>query len=247
MADWITLTKTRRQTWRAWLLFMSLVLLLLIGQTVGGAWEGSVPRVWTWLLANLLPSLALLLAGLLIDRRPRAMIPAGAHAALVGSTAAYGALTLFSLVSGSIFGPDELSAIDRLEQTYWWLLPIQAVLLGGYYLVFFRGETVFQPNEQLIRNAATKSASEAARKDRPVQEQCRNFTAAAQYELAFELMRSHFDPGSPVDLDTLLVLQSQYTLLMRERQEGLLDPAAAQIQLNRITAALLNLSEQIKA
>lgn len=247
MADWITLTKTRRQAWAAWLAGMLPALLLLVGQTVGGAWEGAVERAWVWLLSGLLPSFGLLLSSLLLNRKPRSMTPPGAHTALVGGTAVYGMLTLFSLVSASMFGAGELSAVERLEQAYWWLLPLQVVLLGGYYLVFFRGEAVFQPNEQLLRNAALKSASEAAQKGNPVQQACRNHLAAGEYEVTFALMNQHFQQGRSDDFNALLLLQNQHTLLLREREEGLVEPVQAQVRLNRITAALLNLTDQLTA
>jgi hypothetical protein len=247
MADWITVTKTRRQVWAVWLASMLPVLLLLIGQTVGGAWEGAVSKAWVWLLACLLPSLALILSSLLLNRQPKSMTPPGAHTALVGGTLVYGALALFSLFSATMLGSGERSAIAQLEQSYWWMLPLQAVLIGACYLIFFRGEAVFRPNENLLRSAAAKSAADAASKGHPLQERCRNSIAAAQYDEVFELLKAHFQEKNRAEcFDAALLLQNQHNTLLRDKEQGLLDHAQAQIQINRITAALLNLSDQIK-
>ena len=246
MADWIISTKTRRQSWWSWMISLCITLLLLIGQTIGGAWEGAVPRAWTWLLTNMIPGLTVLLASLLLNRTPKKMTPPGANVALVGGTIIYGALVLLSLISEGIWVTGNLSAIARLEQTYWWLIPFQLVLLIGYYLAFFRTEAMVSANETIIRNAALRYASDAARNGRPLQEQCRNYIAAAEFDQAFDIMKIFFNQNSQSDSDELLLLQSQYSHLIIQREEGLVDQPQAQIHINRIAAALLNLSEQIK-
>lgn len=245
MLDWSILLKTRQQSWRIWWPFATISLMLLLAQSIGGAWEGAIPRVWGWLLVNLLPGAVLLTGSLVLNRTPQKMIPIAVHRAVVGATAIYGILILISLVGNQAFGAEQLSRIVKLERSYWWLLPFQIVLLITYYIAFYRKETVFKANAENLRNAALKSASEAAKKGFLHQEQIRLALAEADFTQVFEKMNTWFKEKNPSELNELILIQSRYAVLCNDRDRGMLEPGQIQVQINQITAALLNLTERI--
>jgi Effector-associated domain 11 len=247
MSNWINLAKTRRFCFWIWVIYTIILFLLMAIQTIAGAWDGAVAEAWIWLIANTIPGLALLLISLLLNRYPGKIVAPGLHTVLWSGTAVYCVLVLMTHFAQGTVHLEGVSGIALLYRSFWWLAPLQLVLILGYYLAFLRKEALFLPNEKIIQESAAKAASDSQTKGRPQQSQCRDCIATAHYTDAFDLMETYFKQHNEGAWRELVLIKGQYADLVKQRDLGLLEPIQAQTLLNKITASALNLTDQVKA
>lgn len=243
--SWKLLSETRRACLRAMLIGAALVLLMVFAQTVGGILADIVAQGWTWALLVLLPALLCLWASAMLNRYPAKIIHPNAHQSLVLGTWAYLLFILLTLLAEPFATRETLSIVDYLAQSLWWLLPMQALLVLGYWIVFYRKDLIFKPNEQIILDFAAKKAAEWKDKGHLLREQCFELMAANDLAGVFAKMKETFEKTGGDDFKTALLLQGQFSSLSKEREMNMVDPAKAQIELNRIGMAVLNLVEKL--
>jgi len=241
---YIILLETRLKCIRAWVLTLPFPLLLMIVQTLSGKLRDIELAAWSWWALVSLPSFALLLLSLFINRHPAKIIAQGVHVALVSGTWCYSILVLLTLLIEPFARQwGQQSTMDHLQTSCFWLAPLHVLLLGSYYLVFWRKESLFRPNEKIILEVAAQEAA----KSRPLlQKQVFDLMAANEVPEVFRQLGSYFEKESPDGLQTLTLLQSEYTAVLQERDLNLVDLPASQRQLNRIAMALLNLATQVR-
>lgn len=237
------ISDTRSKCWRAWRSLPPLLLVLFFIQTVSGRLSPEAPRAWMWLFVCLLPGLSVLWGSMLLNRHPAKLIVQPVHSALVWSTWLYLALVLLTPLAEPFAQLNGQSTVAFLQQSYLWLLPLQALLLAAYALAFVRKEALFRPDARLIAAYAEEKASRAASN---IQKQLLGLVAAGDPGAALLLASEHLEKTGSADAQAVVLLRGELASLQRNRDLNLIDPDTAQRQLNRIAMSLLNLTENLK-
>jgi hypothetical protein len=239
------LSETRRACFQVCLSGALMILLLVFVQTISGKLEDATGFAWIWVIGTAILPLTTVWISVLLNRYPSKLFQPGTHWALVAGTAFYFLLALITLLAEPFATRGDLSTVQYLGQSIWWLLPIEALLLAGYYLAFWRKDSLFRPNAQLILDFAAQKASAWQQKGNTLRQQCFESIASNDMPGAFNLLKSQFSASSGDDLNAVVLLQNQYNELSRQRDFNLVEPGQAQISLNRITMGLINLVEKL--
>jgi chromate transport protein ChrA len=244
---WILMAEARRRLLLSWGILATPVFLLMLLQFFNGKYEGIEATAWGWLGGLLLPGLLLLYFSSILNRHPAKLIHPAAFRALWAAVVAFLVTVAYSLLTSQ-------STIDRqnigLDQffmsTLAFLLPFSAIVLIGLWLFFFKKDNIFKPNPQIIIETAGKKAEEAERKGLVQRARCYQLVAADDVPAAFDLMRQFFtQKGDTERVNETVMQQNRHTNLLKERDMGLVDAAAAQLTLNQIVSATLNLIGQM--
>jgi hypothetical protein len=216
---------------------------------VNGKFESIEGLAWAWLAAALLPGSLLLNAGALLNQRPAKLIAPVAHRVLLTLTGLYLVALLLSLLLSqrAIEQRADYGLQHYLQDSLLYLLPLSLLLALGFWQLFFRKESLFQPNPAIIADTASTQAAQARRKQLLEQTRAYELVAAADLPAAFELLNRYFEAKNDTPRrDELLLLQNGHASLLREKNMNTIDPEQAQRNLNRITLALLTLIAQVQ-
>lgn len=134
-----------------WFPSCGLIFLIIIAQSLGGAYGEELQRAWSWALPNFLPTLALMLSVFAAD----ALRPANESETFVrynfallamGLSLFYIAVLLLSLLAQPIFGSHAdatnpvLARLELLEISNLWLAPLQSLVVASIGVLFFLKE-----------------------------------------------------------------------------------------------------------
>ncbi len=134
-----------------WFPGCGLLFLILVAQSIGGAYGDQLQRAWGWALPNFLPTLALMVSVFAAD----ALNPLSETASYVRKNFCYLAIglsifyilvILISLVTQPLAGeindaPDLITArLELLEMSNMWLAPLQGLVVASLGLLFFLKE-----------------------------------------------------------------------------------------------------------
>jgi hypothetical protein len=150
--DLLSLDKARWRLAAVWFPVCGFIIVLLIGQSMGGVYGNDTQRVWGWALPNFLPTLALMLSVFAAD----ALKPHANDTMFVRKNFCMLALCL-SLFYLSVFllsilaqpflpwfrGPEEAGVearIQLLETSNMWLAPLQGLVVISLGVLFFLKE-----------------------------------------------------------------------------------------------------------
>ena len=239
------LSETRKACFRICLAASGIILLLVFAQSVSGKLDEAGGLAWGWVLAAAVAPLTTIWVSILLNRYPAKLFQPAAHRALTGGSAVYYGLALATLLAEPFATRGETSLVQYLSGSFRWMVPVEIFLLLGYYLAFWRKDSIFRPGAQLIQDFATEKASLWKQKGNPLRQQCFEKIAANDLPGAFDLLKSQFANGKSDDLNAAVLLQNQYSELSRQRDFNLVDPGQAQIGLNRIVMGMMNLVEKI--
>ena len=118
-----------------WFLGSALVLILMLGQTIGGKYGTQYPKAWSWFLPTVLPTLSLIVGALAHDARRQTAATVNRFAYQMSL-----ALSLFYLllVVGTILLQPlaMMNPLELLSTSHLWLGPLQG-LIGISLGVFF--------------------------------------------------------------------------------------------------------------
>ncbi len=232
------LTKIRKQLLWIWVGFSIPVFILVFIQTIAGKYVEIETTPWLWLGVNLLPGFILLMVGAIRNKKAGKFVQTFIYRIILLSTIAYLLLvltTLFSMTAGSA----EQSLASYFQQSYKWLLPFQALLMIIFALLFFRKEAMFRPNEQMIKGYLSKEIERASTKNNLLQQQGYELLVASNYTDLFKTLREQLKEET-VQTE-LLMLETQYNDWQKKTTLGLVDNKEAQLTINRITMALIQL------
>jgi hypothetical protein len=122
---------------------------------------------------------------------------------------------------------------------------MELLLLTGYGLAFFRKDSIFKPNEQIILDFAAQKASTWQGQGNTLRQQCFELIAANDLPGVFALAKAHLDKTGSPDLNAVILLENQWTELSRRRDLNLVESGEAQMNLNRILVGLMNVVERL--
>lgn len=245
MMTWKLLAETRRACLRVVLVGTALILLLIFAQTIGRILSGVEAQAWGWVFVVVLPVMLVLWASTLLNRYPAKIVHPNAHQSLVWGSFSYQLFALATLLAEPFAMREALSLVDYLALSLWWMLPMEVILLLGYWLVFYRKDLFFKPSEQVILDFAKQKAADWKGKGNLLRQQCFELLASNDLPGLFQKMKTEFEKSSQEDFKATLLLENQFNSVDRDRALNIVDFKEAQIILNRIVMGALNLVEKI--
>lgn len=146
--------------WRLALIWFpgsGLLFLIMIAQSLGGAYGDELQRAWGWALPNFLPTLALMISVFATDAlRPMSETDAVVRrnfASLALALSAFYLLILFVSVAGQVIfmsynSTDDLveRRLTLLETSNYWLAPLQSLVVAAIGTLFFLKEENERPD-----------------------------------------------------------------------------------------------------
>lgn len=243
---WKLLSDTRSRCLNAWMIGSAVVTLFVLIQSVTGKLApDDLPFAWGWVALNLLPGLILLWVNVLLQRTPAKLVHPSVHRAMVWGTWGYTLMLLltFLTLGGALQRGD--SVVGYFRMSWFWLLPAQLILVSGYVLAFYRKTEIFRPSAEVITAFSQKKAAEWQQKGHELRQQCFELVATNKMPDVFNILKKSFGGKNTENLNATITLESQFNDLQRQRDMNTLEPAQAQIFLNRIAMGVLNLIESL--
>jgi Effector-associated domain 11 len=241
--NWQLVSDVRTRLFYRWGIPAVLTTGLVLLQTVMGRYEYNAVA-WIWVLIGLLPGTILLFGSTWLNKYPAKLVSPGSVRAIRIFLLLHPIVMLLTLLLMPLVVYD-LTPEDYLKQSYWWLLATNALVVAGLYALFVKKESRLIPNAQIITAVAEEEAAKARKNNFTHRLQCLELIAANDINGAFEQMKVFFN-GRQDDENHLIMLQRRYANITQQRSMGLVEDHVAQIEVNRITEALLNLTKDIK-
>ena len=245
---WILLADTRKKLLWLWVVFTAIIISLFLFMTINNAFEGVVGTAWTWAFVCLLPMLALLFMGVVLNPQPSKVIKKATF-----NLVFYGALGYLLLVLATFIGlrawlnaqtEEGIGMDDYFKLSYFWLLPFQLLLLVGAWFLYFAKTKLLKPNEKILLEYAQKKADYARRFGSLSQQKAFDLLVQNDMLSLFELMKTEFSSKND-ERNAVIMLQGNYTRVKETTDFDAEDPAVLQRELNRISLALIDYIEQI--
>ena len=242
----VQLKNIRRKLLLLWVVFSVPILLLVFLQTLTGKFQGILGAAWGWVGINLLPVLILLLMGAMQNKHGDKVIQRFVFRIILVFSIIYLLLLLITQLALSA-GTGDQSILAYFMQSYKWLVPFQFILLLIFASLFYRKQSIFQPNEKIIKSHFKEKAKTALEQNDPFKEQAFNQLIAGDFEELFEHLKQQIKEVKKDDdkLNDFVLLQSQYNEWKKNTDMNLIDTKEAQITLNRISMALVNLIDEL--
>jgi hypothetical protein len=247
--NWSLIADARLKILRWWNLPAALILLLVILQSALGKYQGpDLFIAWLWLFIQLFPASFLCYASTWLNKYSQKLIPP-ASIVLLRNIALLHLLLVLGTLLLMPFVPYNLQPGQYLLRSLLWTTLSNFLLIVGLLALFYRKETRLKPNAAIILNVAKQESIKALKKGALQRQQCLNLIADNQLAEAFELMRRFLEnhANSENDVNALVLLESRFVNVQQQTQMGLVDRENAQLEINRITEALLNLSLLVQA
>ncbi len=233
----ILLKDTKRNLLWLWLGFSIPVLLLVMIQTISGKFEGIEGTAWTWVAVNLFPVLGLLLYGAIQNKYPGKPIQVFIFR-IIWITSFLFLLLLLMTLLGMEAGTANQSIQSYLRQSYKWLLPFQILLMGIFFLLYFKKRSIFQVNEKILKNHIQSKANKAKQKANLPQQQAFEQLQASNYNELFNHLQNHYSVASSDEHTATVVFQSRYNKWKNDTDLNLINREEAQRSLNELVVAL---------
>jgi len=242
----VLLKNIRKKLLYLWAGFSIPVLLLVFVQTILGKFGEIVGEIWIWVAVNLLPVLALLFIGAIQNKHGDKVIQRFVFRIILGFSILYLLLLLMTQLGMSVRTGDQ-SIHSYFMQSYQWLVPFQLFLLSVFTTLFYRRQAVFQPSEEIIKNHFKEKAKAADNHNNAFQKQAIDKLIDRNFVGLFEQLKLHTKEGidDSDKFNETVLLQSQYNEWKKNTEMNLIDTKDAQITINRISMALVNLIDEL--
>ncbi len=227
-----------------WVGFSVPILLLVILQTITGKFDSVLGIAWVGV--NLLPVLMLLFIGAMQNKQGNKVIFRYIFWIILVFSIMYLSLLLLTQF-GLSARPIGQTVNSYFLQSYKWLVPFQIFLLLVFSALFYRRQALFQPNEKIIKNHLKEKAKAAHNQNKTFQEEAFDKLSESDFENLFEQLKQHTKDvinDSEKFNDTIL-LQSRYSEWKKKTEMDLINTREAQIILNQISMALVNLIDEL--
>ena len=242
----VLLKNIRKKLLVLWAGFSIPVLLLVFTQTIMGKFGEIVGEIWIWVAVNLLPVLALLFIGVIQNKHGDKVIQRFVFRIILGFSILYLILLLMTQLGLSARSVEQ-SIHSYFMQSYKWLVPFQLLLISVFTLLFYRKQTVFQPSEQIIKNHFKEKAKSADSQNNAFQKEAFDKLIDRNFVGLFEQIKLH--TKETIDdsdkFNETILLQGQYNQWKKDTDMNLIDTKDAQITINRISMALVNLIDEL--
>lgn len=244
---WQLISDARAQVLRWWNPPGVLLLLLISLQSALGKYVAHELFIaWFWLLAQLLPGSILLYGSTWLQKFPHKLAAQRSIAALQKTVVLHTGAALITLLLIP-FVESNYSPGEFLLRSFLWLTLTNCLLIASLYFNFFKKETRIRPNAAMIMEVAKEESIKPKNQENPNRLLCLELIAENKLDELFPLMKSFFS-GNTASVDSfnhLILLQGRYSHIVRQISLGLVEEQVAQIETNRITEALLNLTKLV--
>ena len=243
---WHLVADVRTGLLRRWIPLAAAILIMVLLQTVGGRYEehSTTLLAWSWLALGVLPGTLMLYFSSWMNKYPAKLVAPSAYRSLRGIAIAHLVLMLITLLLLPI-ALQNMNTQDFLNLSLLWVVLGSAIVSAGFYLLFFRKESRLRPNALILKEVAQQEAEKARKAGSIERLQCLELVAANELGEALQLLRTSL-AHSPDDTDQVVMLQARYKEVTERLNKGLLDESVAQLEINKITESLLNLTKLIK-
>lgn len=237
---WVLLSETKRKCWRIWLAIPGLVISLSLFQTFNGKLDGAIALAWIVIGLMVLPGFLIIYLAMLLDRQTTRFIPKHVSLVLRYGTLLYLLLVLMNfLAETAVVAFSSISMYEYRLQSLIWTLPAEGLLLAGYFLIFFKKQALFQPDENAIKAIASQQAEKWGKQYIELKEKCLELISKAEIQEAMTLYKNDIQKTGIGDLNTLILLEGQLHENQQKMTLGLISPEDSQRTQNRIMLALI--------
>lgn len=246
--NWILLSDARNNLLRIWNTATVLALLFLLAQQIGGMLAGIEAPSWSWFFSCFFPGLLLLNLNAWLRRRADKVLSPGAYRTLLGLASLYLSMLILALIaSRAVIDANDYGLDTYYQKTLWVLLPFNLLLTAGFTLVFYTRESLFKPSPAIVLELAASKAAAAKQHGRKIQIQIYETIRENKIPAALEQAVNWFEQYDTGNHQNLLLLQSRYHTVREMLDLNTISPTEAQIELNKITVALIDLIGSIRA
>ncbi len=244
---WILLSDARRKILWWWSICTTILFVFVMIQFVNGKFEGIEGIAWTWFGVSVVPGLSLLYTNIWLNRYPAKIIHPSSFRAIFALSVGYVVIVLLTLLlSQRAIDQNEYGLGKYFLRTFRYLIPLNLLVLTGFWLIFFKKESILKPNPKIITDTADANAEKAKKHGLLTQARCYELIASNDLPAAYDLVQSGFQKKNEIEnLHQVVTLQGEYSGLIKAKEMNTIDPELAQRTLNRNVMALLNLVTQI--
>lgn len=242
---WYLVSDARNKLLQYWYVPAVLLFLFLILQSVLGRYiDNEIYLAWEWLLFQLLPISIILHASSWLQKHPTKLISSTLLRTLIYLLLLHIITALLTILLMPFALTDRTPA-SYLKFSFLWTAVPNLLTSIGLYLTFLRQERRLIPNVEILMQVAKQEGEKAHQKGNIKRQLCLELIANNDMLSAFEQMKSYFEPLSSDDLNHLILIQSRFKHVTQQNTMGLIDERDAQIEINKITEAILNLTKLI--
>ena len=139
-ADTITLDLARHRLAIVWLGGTSIIIVILVLQSLLGKYSDNVQEAWGWLLPTVMPTLGLIITVLgytaLEPRLSKAVVRRGFFTVSFSLSVLYIVLVSLTLLIQPFVGADGEKAVQLMRMSNLWLGPIQGLVAAALGVLF---------------------------------------------------------------------------------------------------------------
>jgi len=241
--NWKLVSETRNACLRACTIGAAFTILIVFLQSIFGAFTNVILSLWVWVGILILPLFLCIWVSVSQNRYPSKLISTILHMTLVIGTWAYLIMLFFTKLSERIATNGNLSIIDYLQQSYYWLIPIEMILITGYIAVFYGKEFSSNPNEHTIHDLATEKAIFNQKTGNVFKKECFELIANNNLPGLFQKLKSELTRINSNDIKYVVLLEGQYNEVNQQKNLNLIKPEVAKIELNRIALGAISIAE----
>jgi hypothetical protein len=235
----ILLTDTRKKLLGLWMTGTGVVILFVLLQTLTGKLEEIEGTAWTWVFVNLLPTLLLLFVAAIRNKNPSKVLYLATFRALVGCLAGYLLLMLVTLLVIPV-AVRQWSIEQYFQYSWYWLLPLQIVLLVVLGMLYFRRENQVRPNGTMMVEYLSKKLEFATRTGNLLQAKALKMLTE---DNGLEKTLVFLQESVKLISNDLLLLSARFFQWKEGRDLNTVDQETLQREFNRMTLALIDLIE----
>ncbi len=238
----ILLNETHRKLLWLWLSATALLLVLVLIQYFNGLYRGIENTLWQWVGICLLPSWILLLTTMMFKPNPKKIVLESIYWVILVVTATY-FLLLFLTWYGMRAGAAGQGLESYFKQTYRWLLPLQALVLVFYGLLFLKKNNTSHTIKSTLDSQIIPDLEIDCKTNDSNRQQAHRFLSESEHENLFLFLHEELSKTNlaAYKQNDLILLETQFNQINRQKMQGVLDPIKANIELNRINQGLLDL------
>lgn len=242
----LLLSDVRKKLLLLWLSLSVVLLLFFLVQAQHGKYDGIEGTAWGWVFAQLLPALCILLAATLARRHTGKTVLRWVYRSIMALAALVLVFVLLTLL-GISGGSAGLSLEEGFSRSWRYLLPLQALLCAVLGVLFFKKESIFLPNEALLRNHADQLLRQAEGPEALGRRRALELFVAAEMPALLDFLEETIRGGSAntTALNDVLLLKNNFTLLRKNTDMGLLSVEESRREYQRICVATISIIERI--
>lgn len=240
----LLLSDIRKKLMGLWFALLLPSFFFFLLQTLAGKYNGIESRAWIWIFTLWLPGTTLLFVSALAIPNRGKMVMQAVFRGVAGLALFFGlAVWLTQALRAAGMGGYSLS--EGLARSYVYLLPLQALLLGVWGLLFFKKESLLLPSAENLRKHAQHRLEAFQKNGSTLQQRALDLFVAGDLSAMIELLNEVLQDSKHAD--TALMLKSRLIRLQKKTGMGVVNDEDAGIEYNKISLAALELVEALGA